>query len=58
MKSDKTGDTCGKPLFKEFQIDIKKEFAYQITGYDEFKTSFTSNNFSAKITIFRKCVFF
>ena len=48
-KDDKTGDTWGKPLFKDFQLDIKNESAYRIAGYDEFQALFQNNSFSAKI---------
>jgi hypothetical protein len=49
VKNDKTGDTWGKPLFKDFQLDIKNEPAWKIAGYDEFEASFQNNSFSAKI---------
>ena len=49
MKNDKTGDTYGEPLFKEFQLDIRNESAFIVTGYDEVEASFPRNGFSAKI---------
>lgn len=49
MKNDKTGDTHGEPLFKEFQLDIRNEAAFMVSGYDEVETYFLRNCFSAKI---------
>ena len=48
MKNDETGDTWGKPLYKDFQLDIKNEPAWEIAGYDEFEASFQNNSFTAK----------
>ena len=38
-----------KPLFKNFQLDIRNKPACVIYGYDEVEASFPRNSFSAKI---------
>jgi len=49
VKNDSTGDTYGKPLVKDFKINILNESAYEIKEFDEIKSSLSKNSFTAKV---------
>ena len=49
VKRNKTGDNYGKPLLKEFQLNIQKEKATPIKSFDDINAFFKKNRFSAKV---------